>query len=142
MGTSVRKMCHTQEIAFERAEDEWRAVDAWSEDVNPASRCGFCCRPTESQVDEVHVVHHEAFQRVDFLLHHDDLTACDAPAMPQCVTAVRRAKVLKRLQNERQCLETTVSEATPRAPPCGDENDPSNDPSEDEALDPLLRLES
>ena len=37
-------MCHTQEIAFERAEDEWRAVDAWSEDIciTSLASCKLC----------------------------------------------------------------------------------------------------
>merc|ERR1712098_359250 len=48
-------------------------------------------------VEEVLVVHHEALQKVDFLLRHDELTSCESPAMPECVTAVRRAKILKRL---------------------------------------------
>lgn len=104
MGQSTPRMCHTQEIAFEPAHDEWRPVDEWSEDLSqgqhcePAGdNCRFCCRPGESHVEEVLVVHHEALQKVDFLLRHDELNSCEAPVVPECVTAVRRAKILKRL---------------------------------------------
>jgi hypothetical protein len=96
-------MCHTQEIAFEPKQDEWRAVDEWSEDVTTTTpceatvTCGACFRPNDSHVEEVLVVHHEALQKVDFLLHHDELElrSCDSPAVPECVTAVRRSKILK-----------------------------------------------
>jgi len=101
-------MCHTQEIAFEPAHDEWRPVDEWSEDVTqsqncePPETCRLCCRPGDSYVEEVLVVHHEALQKVDFLLRHDELTSCESPAVPECVTAVRRAKVLKRLLSQQR----------------------------------------
>lgn len=45
------------------------------------------------------MVHHEALQRVDFLLRYDELAACESPALPECVSAVRRSKIQKRLQN-------------------------------------------
>lgn len=103
MGGSQPKMCHTQEIAFEPAHDEWRPIDEWHEDLSqgqscePRQNCRLCCKPVESHVEEVLVVHHEALQKVDFLLRHDELTSCEAPAVPECVTAVQRARVVKRL---------------------------------------------
>eukprot|EP00747_Dinoflagellata_sp_TGD_P182118 gnl/TRDRNA2_/TRDRNA2_36225_c0_seq1.p1 gnl/TRDRNA2_/TRDRNA2_36225_c0~~gnl/TRDRNA2_/TRDRNA2_36225_c0_seq1.p1 ORF type:complete len:206 (-),score=44.32 gnl/TRDRNA2_/TRDRNA2_36225_c0_seq1:145-762(-) len=102
---TTTKMCHTQEIAFEPLHNEWRPIDEWSEDVMSANsceasvpaNCKLCCRPTDSQVEEVLVVHHEALQKVDFLLRHDELESCESPSVPECVTAVRRARIQKRL---------------------------------------------
>lgn len=118
MGQTTPKMCHTQEIAFEPTHDEWRPVDDWSEDLTPAQpceppgNCQVCCKPPDSHVDEVLVVHHEALQKVDFLLRHDELTSCEAPVVPECVTAVRRGKILKRLMEHRTKAQNGVREDT------------------------------
>lgn len=105
MGQATRRLCHTQEIAYEPALDEWRPIDEWSQDMTENETCEkmplacrVCCKPSESQVEEVIVVHHEALQRVDFLLRYDELAACESPALPECVSAVRRSKIQKRLQ--------------------------------------------
>lgn len=148
MGQATHKMCHTQEIAFEPFHDEWRPVDEWSEDISqgqhcePAGdNCRLCCRPGESHVEEVLVVHHEALQKVDFLLKHDELNSCEAPVVPECVTAVRRAKILKRLWTQQRRNAGSeeiggyghnVSASTPRDAllPCledGDDGDPSDE---------------
>lgn len=153
MGQSTPKMCHTQEIAFEPAHDEWRPVDEWSEDLRgphcePADNCRLCCRPGDSHVEEVLVVHHEALQKVDFLLRHDELTSCEAPTVPECVTAVRRAKILKRLLSQQRSQKAVredfdgsrreVSAIIPSDPlrPYGEDEDPSDEENEQ----PLGRL--
>jgi len=144
-------MCHTQEIAFEPYHDEWRPVDEWSEDISPQGQscepagdnCRLCCRPGESHVEEVLVVHHEALQKVDFLLRHDELNSCEAPVVPECVTAVRRAKILKRLWTQQRSKDGirseelgvyghNVSAVTARnplltCPEDGDDGDPSDE---------------
>lgn len=103
MGQTSKKMCHTQEIAFEPNQEEWRPVDEWAEDVTVGqncevpSNCRLCCRPSDSHVEEVLVVHHEALQKVNFLLKHDELTSCESPSVPECVAAVWRSKIQKRL---------------------------------------------
>lgn len=103
MGQTTKKMCHTQEIAFEPTQDEWRPVDEWDEDVTPGqncevpSNCRLCCRPGDQHVEEVLVVHHEALQKVNFLLKHDELSSCESPTVPECVAAVWRSKIQKRL---------------------------------------------
>lgn len=56
-------------------------------------------------------MHHEALQKVDFLLRHDELSSCESPAVPECVTAVRRAKILKRLLANQRKGQKGVSEA-------------------------------
>lgn len=157
MGHSAPKMCHTQEIAFEPTHDEWRPIDEWSEDLTkhqdcePPANCRLCCRPGESHVEEVLVVHHEALQKVDFLLHHDELTSCEAPAVPECVTAVRRAKILKRLLSQQRsrgqqdggedstsCREVAGVSTLPQTErggppqPCQEDSDPSEEEDEGE----------
>lgn len=47
-------------------------------------------------------MHHEALQRVDFLLRHDELAACESPSLPECILAMRRTKIQKRLQQQQQ----------------------------------------
>lgn len=119
MGQPPTKMCHTQEIIFEPLNDEWRAVDEWREDgpagsswgpIDQAAKCRFCCNGSDMQVDEVLVVHHEALQKVNFLLRHDELQSCESPAVPECVMAMRRAKIQKRLQD----FNTKASGRLPR----------------------------
>mmetsp|Transcript_107244 Transcript_107244/g.201873 ORF Transcript_107244/g.201873 Transcript_107244/m.201873 type:complete len:290 (+) Transcript_107244:136-1005(+) len=103
MGQTPKKMCHTQEIAFEPTQEEWRPVDEWSEDLTPGqncevpSNCRLCCRPVDQHTEEVLVVHHEALQKVNFLLKHDELSSCESPSVPECVAAVWRSKIQKRL---------------------------------------------
>lgn len=148
MGQTQKMMCHKQEIAFEPTHDEWRPIDEWSEDLTqahqcePPRHCRHCCRPNESTVEEVLVVHHEALQKVDFLLKHDELTSCEAPAVPECVTAVRRAKILKRLITQQRSKGQRATEDatlgvdglpvhTEVRQPCHDDSD-EGDPSDDE----------
>jgi len=116
MGNAPPKFCHTHEIAFEPAHDEWRPVDEWSEDVTVNESCEtgttcvqalpvgcrLCCRPTDTQTEEVLVVHHEALQKVDFLLRHDELAQAESPSLPECITAVRRAKIQRKLQEHQK----------------------------------------
>lgn len=65
--------------------------------------CTPCCRaPVEAQIDEVLVVHHEALQKVGFLLRHDELQLCESPAVPECVTAMRRNRIQRRLAARQQ----------------------------------------
>lgn len=139
MGQAPQKMCQMKEIAFEPSHDEWRPVDEWSEDVSGASACDalpvpqhcrLCCRPGESQVEEVLVVHHEALQKVDFLLRHDELTSCEAPMIPECVAAVRRAKIQKRLAAR---LRPQSLPVLPQPQPGPDfEEEEEGDPSDEE----------
>lgn len=145
---SPPRVCHMQEIAFEPHQNEWHPVDDWSEDIkepshacdgderSPASAavagaCGrICCRhPGEAgRVEEVLVVHHEALQKVDFLLRHDELNNCDAPAMPEVVAAVRRAKIQKKLQ-----IRQRAHVAAANGDPISWEDDlASTDPSDSE----------
>lgn len=80
-------------------------MDEWSEDVTPGgqhcaevpSNCRLCCRPADQHTEEVLVVHHEALQKVNFLLKHDELSSCESPSVPECVAAVWRSKIQKRL---------------------------------------------
>jgi len=134
-------MCRTQEIAFEPIQDEWKTVNEWSEvhvsdevlatppDDPLPTRCRLCCKPTDSQVEEVLVVHHEALQKVSFLLRHDELQSCESPAIPECVTAMRRAKIQKRLQNFQRPAQgrqlPVLSEASKTEAP--EEDDPSDE---------------
>jgi len=143
MGQATPKMCQMKEIAFEphAHEGEWRPVDEWSEDVPGGAgacdavpvpqRCRLCCRPGDAaQVEEVLVVHHEALQKVDFLLRHDELTeCCEAPAIPECVAAVRRAKIQKRL-----AARLRPPASLPALPPAPQRRGP--DSEEDEEGDP------
>jgi len=145
MGQRASKMCHTQEIAVGPTQEEWRPVDQWSEDVATAdSGCGShircrpsCCRPVDSKVEEVLVVHHQALQRVDFLLQHDELS-CEQPMLPECVTAMRRTKILKRVLSERRQPEVASSRETLPIPIMGPGDDACNssnggDPSDEDA---------
>lgn len=137
MGSSPPKMCQMKEIAFEPSREEWRPVDEWSEDIDGTGpcdgvpvpqHCRLCCRPGDSQVEEVLVVHHEALQKVDFLLRHDELTSCEAPMIPECVAAVRRAKIQKRLQA--RLRPQSPSPLNLVGQPAGDDGD--DDPSDEE----------
>jgi len=105
------RMCRTQEIMYEPTNEEWQTVDEWSE--APIADSGYeglpyvgcralCCRPQESDVhvDEVLVVHHDVLQKVQFLLRHDELQSCESPAVPECVMAMRRARIQKRLMQQ------------------------------------------
>eukprot|EP00927_Polykrikos_kofoidii_P086343 TRINITY_DN9641_c0_g1_i1.p1 TRINITY_DN9641_c0_g1~~TRINITY_DN9641_c0_g1_i1.p1 ORF type:complete len:421 (-),score=73.08 TRINITY_DN9641_c0_g1_i1:615-1877(-) len=133
MGQAAQKMCRTQEIAFEPGgAEEWQAVDEWSEDKAvppsaleaPISNCHPCCVPGDSKVEEVLVVHHEALQKIDYLLRHDELLACESPSVPRCVMAMRRAKIQKRIQGAQK--KKLLTERTQRS------NIADGNPSDDE----------
>eukprot|EP00747_Dinoflagellata_sp_TGD_P167856 gnl/TRDRNA2_/TRDRNA2_193082_c0_seq1.p1 gnl/TRDRNA2_/TRDRNA2_193082_c0~~gnl/TRDRNA2_/TRDRNA2_193082_c0_seq1.p1 ORF type:complete len:132 (-),score=16.02 gnl/TRDRNA2_/TRDRNA2_193082_c0_seq1:52-447(-) len=110
MGQKTTKRCLTQEVTFEPLANEWRATDQRTEVLDvitgpgescesvPPS-CRTCCAPVEGQItlEEVLVVRHEALQKIDFLLRDDEIEDCSGPpAIPECVTAVRRARIQKR----------------------------------------------
>jgi len=132
-------MCHTQEITFEpdggNSTAEWQAIDEWSEDKavsslatldNTSLACRHCCDANDSKIEEVLVVHHEALQKVNFLLRHDELQACEAPTIPECVTAMRRARIQRKLQGTRsRCWGPVVEHAEPQYEAI--DGDPSDD---------------
>eukprot|EP00927_Polykrikos_kofoidii_P034833 TRINITY_DN29462_c0_g1_i1.p1 TRINITY_DN29462_c0_g1~~TRINITY_DN29462_c0_g1_i1.p1 ORF type:complete len:540 (-),score=103.22 TRINITY_DN29462_c0_g1_i1:43-1662(-) len=133
MGQAARKMCHTHEISFEPGgTEEWQSVDEWSEDrtepprlfEGTPTRCRACCVPNDSKVEEVLVVHHVALQKIGFLLRHDELQGCESPAIPECVTAVRRSRIQKRLQSQRKKKIPSVGEG--RQNELEDDGDPGD----------------
>lgn len=123
MGNASPKLCHTHEIAFEPHHDECRHIDHWSEDITVNESCEggktcvnalpvgcrICYRPHDTQTEEVLVVHHKALQKVDFLLRHDELAQAESPSLPECVSAVRRARIQRKLhENQKLSVQPPI----------------------------------
>eukprot|EP00401_Gymnodinium_catenatum_P006807 CAMPEP_0117500954 /NCGR_PEP_ID=MMETSP0784-20121206/23045_1 /TAXON_ID=39447 /ORGANISM="" /LENGTH=550 /DNA_ID=CAMNT_0005296185 /DNA_START=75 /DNA_END=1727 /DNA_ORIENTATION=- len=132
MGQTTAKICHMRSITFEPGGslEEWNAVDEWSEQpaVGPnvaEATCRSCCVPADSRVEEVLVVHHEALQKINFLLRHDELQTCEAPGVPDCVTAIRRARIQKHLRHQ-ELKALSGNDALEQA-----EDDEEDDPSDE-----------
>merc|ERR550532_3621770 len=94
--------------------EDMSAADLCSE-RHPA--CRLCCKPADTQAEEVVIVHHDALMKMDFLLRHDDFRTCNQPAVPECVSAVHRAKIQKLLESgEREGLCPKMHLAQPTLP--------------------------
>eukprot|EP00928_Gymnodinium_smaydae_P045723 TRINITY_DN30438_c0_g1_i1.p1 TRINITY_DN30438_c0_g1~~TRINITY_DN30438_c0_g1_i1.p1 ORF type:complete len:270 (-),score=50.23 TRINITY_DN30438_c0_g1_i1:161-922(-) len=161
MGQNETRLCRTQEIGWahpssEKEASEWQAGDEFAEDpaTVPARlshlgepsgtplNCQPCCAPPDSKAEEVLVVHHHALKRIDLLLKLDELQACETPGVPECVAAVRRAKIQRRLLQQRGLDAggplSTWPPTMPRADVADDDPDGGaiTDPSDGEFTDP------
>eukprot|EP00929_Paragymnodinium_shiwhaense_P045582 TRINITY_DN23270_c0_g2_i1.p1 TRINITY_DN23270_c0_g2~~TRINITY_DN23270_c0_g2_i1.p1 ORF type:complete len:165 (+),score=25.15 TRINITY_DN23270_c0_g2_i1:105-599(+) len=68
-----------------------------------ASLRGCCCKDAnDGSVEDIIVVHHDAFNRLSFLMKFDELSAAELPSVPQSVVEARRAEMQRCQANASQ----------------------------------------